>query len=88
MSWIVEQSESASAVTVSGNTIQCRQDGYYGSPINVMYKDPADRNGEHFWEVELQEADGQGGGSISVGLTTEQCFTSGWGLRAMKYLGK
>ncbi len=87
MSWIVEQSESTSAVHVNGNTITCTKDGYYGSPINVMYGDPADHNGQYFWQVEFQELDSQGGGNPSVGLTTEQGFQNGWGLKAMKYLG-
>jgi len=87
MSWIVEQSENTSAVNVNGDTITCTKDGYYGSPINVMYNDPADRNGQYFWQVEFKESDSQGGGSASVGLTTKQGFRGGWGLRAMNYLG-
>jgi hypothetical protein len=87
MSWVVEQSENTSAVNVNGNTITCTSDGYYGSPINVMYKDPVDRNGQYFWQLEFPELDSQGGGCVSVGLTTDQGFQSGWGLKAMKYLG-
>jgi hypothetical protein len=84
MSWVVEQGENTSAVKVNGDTITCTNEGY-GSPINVMYKDPADRNGQYFWEVEFKDMDGQGGGS--VGLTTDKGFQAGWGLKAMKYLG-
>ncbi|CAF4059590.1 unnamed protein product, partial [Rotaria magnacalcarata] len=50
MSWIVEQTENTSAVNVNGDTITCTNDGYYGSPINVMYKDPANQNGQYFWQ--------------------------------------
>lgn len=87
MSWIVEQSDESSAVTVNGNTISCTKEGYYGSPINVLYKDPADRSGDFFWEIEVQQSDNQGGSYVSVGVTDEQSFKSGWGLKAMKYLG-
>ncbi len=87
MSWVVEQSENTSAVHVEGDTITCTREGYYGSPINAMYKDPADCNGQYFWQVVFQQLDSQGSGSASVGLTTEQGFQSGWGLKAMKYLG-
>ncbi|CAF2522283.1 unnamed protein product [Rotaria sp. Silwood2] len=85
MSWVVEQSENTSAVNVNGDTITCTQDGYYGSPINVMYKDSANQNGQYFWQMEFQEM--QENGSVSVGLTTDGGFKSGWGLKAMKYLG-
>jgi hypothetical protein len=85
MSWIVEQSESTSAVTVDGDTITCTKDGHYGSPVNVMYEDPADKNGDYFWQVEFKKLDSEG--SASVGLTTQQAFKDGWGLKAMKYLG-
>jgi len=87
MSWIVEQSDNTSAVNVNGDTITCTSDGYYGSPINVMYNDPAEKNGQYFWQVEFQELDSQSGGSASVGLTTEQGFRVGWRLKAMQYLG-
>jgi len=87
MSWIVEQSDNTSAVNINGDTITCTKDGYYGSPINVMYKYPAEKNGQYFWRVEFQELDSQGGGGASVGLTTEQGFRVGWGLKAMQYLG-
>src|SRR5690349_7885999 len=87
MSWIVEQSDNTSAINVNGDTVTCMSDGSSGSPINVMYNDSADRNGEYFWEIEVQELGQQGGGGISVGLTTKQGFKSGWGLKAMKYLG-
>ncbi|CAF3493612.1 unnamed protein product [Rotaria sp. Silwood1] len=85
MSWVVEQSENTSAVHVNGDTITCTQDEYYGSPINVMYKDPANQNGQYFWQVEFQQVQENGG--MSVGLTTDDGFKSGWGLKAMKYLG-
>ncbi|UJR20432.1 hypothetical protein I4U23_023563 [Adineta vaga] len=85
MSWSVEQSENTSAVNVSGDTITCTSASGYGSPINVLYKDPADKNGQYFWEIDVNEAEEQGG--VSVGLTTDQGFQSGWGLKAMKYLG-
>ena len=88
MSWVVEKSENTSAVDVNGDTIKCTKDGYYGSPINVMYNDPANRNGQYFWQLEFKELDTQGGGSASVGLTTQEGFQDGWGLKAMKYLGK
>jgi hypothetical protein len=87
MSWVVEESENTSAVNVNGDTIKCTQAGYYGSPINVVYKDPADKNGQYFWQIQFQELDSQSSGSVSVGLTTDQGFRAGWGLRAMKYLG-
>ena len=58
MSWVVEQSENTSAVNVNGNTITCTSDGYYGSPINVMYKDPVDRNGQYV-VVELKLSQGR-----------------------------
>ena len=87
MSWVVEQSENTSAVNVNGDTITCTSDSGYGSPINVLYKDPASGNGQYFWQVELPALDSQGGGSVSVGLTTDQGFRAGWGLKGMKYLG-
>ncbi|CAF1440667.1 unnamed protein product [Rotaria sordida] len=85
MSWVVEQSENTPAVHVNGDTITCTHNGFFGSPINVMYKDPASQNGEYFWQVEFPEV--QEAGGVSVGLTTENSFKSGWGLTAMKYLG-
>jgi hypothetical protein len=88
MSWIVEQSEDTSAVTVNGDSVTCTKNDYYGSPINVMYNDPADGNGDYFWQIEIQDVDEQGGNSVSVGLTIKRCFQSGWGLKAMKYLGR
>jgi hypothetical protein len=87
MSWIVEQSANTSAVNVNGDTITCTNNGSYGSPINVMYKDPANQNGQYFWQIEVLESDSKGSGNLSVGLTTEQGFRAGWGLKAMKYLG-
>jgi len=87
MSWIVEQSENTSAVNVNGNTITCKSNGSYGSPINVLYQDPANQNGQYFWQIEVLESDSKGSGNLSVGLTTEQGFQAGWGLKAMKYLG-
>ena len=88
MSWVVEQSDDASGVQVNGNTVTCSKEGYYGSPINVLYKDPADQNGDYFWEIEVQQVgNDEGSGSVSVGVTREQSFKSGWGLQAMKYLG-
>lgn len=87
MSWVVEQSENTSAVNVNGNTITCTSNSGYGSPINVLYKDPAGENGQYFWQVEFPALDSQGGGSVSVGLTTDQGFRAGWGLKGMKYLG-
>jgi hypothetical protein len=81
MSWVVEQSENTSAVKIDGDTVTCtNQDG---SRINVMYKDPADRNGQYFWVVEFKDVNGQTGDS--VGLTTDQGFQAGWGLKAMIY---
>ena len=85
MSWVVEQSENTSAVEVSGDTITCRSTNGYGSPINVLFKDPADHNGQYFWQVDVTEL-GEPGGT-SVGLTTDKGFKDGWGLKAMKYLG-
>jgi hypothetical protein len=85
MSWVVEQSESTAAVSFNGDTVTCTQDGHYGSPVNVMYDDPADQNGQYFWQLEFQGFDGQG--NVSVGLTTQQGFKAGWALKAMKYLG-
>lgn len=87
MSWLVEQSDDSSAVHVDGNTVTCSKEGYYGSPINVLYKDAASTNGNYFWEFHVEEADKQAGNCISIGLTTEAAFKSGWALRAMKYLG-
>ncbi len=87
MSWVVEQSENTSAVNVNGDTITCTSNSGYGSPINVLYKDPANKNGQYFWQVEFQGLDSQSSGSGSVGLTTDQAFKAGWGLKAMKYLG-
>jgi hypothetical protein len=87
MSWIVEQSENTSAVNVNGDTITCTSDSGYGSPINVLYKDPADKNGQYYWQIDFKEIQTPGGGGVSVGLTTDQGFQSGWGLKAMKYLG-
>jgi RNA binding exosome subunit len=57
MSWRVEQSESTSAINVNGDTITCTKDGHYGSPINVIYEDLADQNGDYFWQVEFKELD-------------------------------
>jgi hypothetical protein len=82
MSWVVEQSENTSAINVHGDTITCTKDGC-GSPINVMYKDPADRNGQYFWQLEFKDLND----STSVGLTTDKGFQAGWGLKAMNYLG-
>jgi len=87
MSWTVEQSENTSAVNINGDTITCTSDNGYGSPINVLYKDPADKNGQYFWQIEIKEIQTPGGGGVSVGLTTDQGFQGGWGLKAMKYLG-
>jgi len=87
MSWVVEESENTSAVKVNRNTITCQSDSGFGSPINVLYKDPADKSGQYFWQVEFQSFDSQGSGNPSVGLTTDQGFRAGWGLKAMKYLG-
>jgi hypothetical protein len=87
MSWIVEQSDNTSAVHINGNTITSAKEDFYGSPINVLYKDPADRNGQYFWQIEVLESDSKGSGNVSVGLTTEKGFRAGWGLRAMNYLG-
>jgi hypothetical protein len=87
MSWVVEQSENSSAVNVNDDTITCTKEEYYGSPINVMYKDPADQNGQYFWQIEFTELSAQSSGSVSVGLTTDKGFQSGWGLKAMNYLG-
>ncbi len=84
MSWVVEQSENTSAVNVNDNTVTCTSNGSSGSPINVLYKDPADKNGQYFWEVEFQGSELE---SASVGLTTDQAFKAGWELKAMKYLG-
>ena len=85
MSWVVEQSDNTSAVNVNGDTITCTSTNGYGSPINVLYKDAADKDGQYFWEFDVKEADEQGG--VSVGLTTDQGFQGGWALKAMKYLG-
>lgn len=87
MSWVVEQSENTSAVNVNGNTITCRSASGYGSPINVLYKDAADKNGQYFWQMQVNELEG-GGGGVSVGVTSDSGFKSGWGLKAMKFLGK
>lgn len=87
MSWIVEQSDESSSVNVNGNTLTCFKEGYYGSPINILYKDPAEKSGTYFWEINIDNCDEQGGNSPSVGLTTDQGFKDGWALRAMKYLG-
>lgn len=87
MSWVVEQSENTSAVNVQGDTITCTSDSGYGSSINVLYKDPAKENGEYFWQIEFQNLDCQNGGSPSIGLTTDEGFQAGWGLKAMSYLG-
>ncbi|CAF1120638.1 unnamed protein product [Adineta steineri] len=87
MSWIVEQSENTCAVNVNGDTITCQSNSGYGSPINVMFKDPADKNGQYFWQIDIKDLDEKSCGIISVGLTTDQGFKDGWGLKAMKYLG-
>jgi hypothetical protein len=86
MSWVVEQSENTSAVKIDGDTITCTTEDY-NSPINVMYKDPAERNGQYFWQIEFKELDTQDGGSASVGLTTDKGFQDGWRLKALEYLG-
>lgn len=86
MSWVVEQSENTPAITVNGNTVSSNNEGCYGSPINVLYKDAANQNGQYYWIVEFLRLDSAEGG-VSVGLTTDQGFQAGWGLEAMKYLG-
>ncbi|CAF2905652.1 unnamed protein product [Rotaria sp. Silwood2] len=86
MSWIVEQSDNTSAVQVNGNAITCTKEGYYDSPINVMYDDPADHNGQYFWELKFIESATETGSS-AVGLTIKQAFQPGYMLKAMKYLG-
>ncbi|CAF0899088.1 unnamed protein product [Rotaria sp. Silwood1] len=85
MSWIVEESDNTSAVNVNGDTITCTKDGYYGSPINVMYSDSASENGQYFWQIEFEQMSEQGG--ASVGFTTDDGFKSGWYLKGMQYLG-
>ncbi|CAF3485695.1 unnamed protein product [Rotaria sp. Silwood1] len=74
MSWIVEESDNTSAVNVNGDTITCTKDGYYGSPINVMYSDSASENGEYFWQIEFEQMSEQGG--TSVGFTTRTFSTN------------
>ncbi|CAF3691605.1 unnamed protein product [Rotaria sp. Silwood1] len=69
MSWIVEQSDNTSAVHVNGNTITCTKDGYYDSPINIMYNDPADHNGQYFWELKFIESATEGGSSAVGNLS-------------------
>jgi len=86
MSWVVEQSDNTSAVAVNGNTVACAKEGYYGSPINVLYKDAANQNGQYYWIVEVPQLDTDSG-SVSVGLTTDQGFKAGWALKGMSYLG-
>lgn len=85
MSWVVEQSENASAVSVHGDAIVCNAKD--GSLINVLYKDPASENGEYFWQIKFEKLDAEGGQGASVGLTTDEGFQAGWDLKGMKYMG-
>lgn len=86
MSWIVEESENASAVHVNGDTVTCTKDGLYDSPINVMYNEPASHNGRYFWELKFTESATETS-SLGVGLTTKQGFQRGYMMKAMEYLG-
>jgi hypothetical protein len=52
-----------------------------------MCKDPADKNGQYFWQFEYQELDSESSGIVSIGITTQRGFRAGSGLTAMKYSG-
>jgi hypothetical protein len=86
MSWLVERSQYASTINIYGNTITCTKNGYSDSPINVLYNDPADSNGQYFWEVQFEKIVPPHR-NCAVGLTTKQGFQKGYGLKAMQYLG-
>ncbi|CAF2663783.1 unnamed protein product [Rotaria sp. Silwood2] len=87
MSWIIEESNDASsAINVQGNTVTCQKEDFYGSPINVLWKDPADKSGLYYWQIEFLQLDKQG--NASVGLTTQDHFKAGYAIKSMEYNGK
>ncbi|CAF3092962.1 unnamed protein product [Rotaria sp. Silwood2] len=86
MSWIIEESNDASsAINVQGNTVICQKEDFYGSPINVLWKDPADKSGLYYWQIEFLQLDKQG--NASVGLTTQDHFKAGYAIKSMEYNG-
>ncbi|CAF1117947.1 unnamed protein product [Rotaria sordida] len=86
MSWIIEPSDDASsAISIQGNTVACQKEGFYGSPINVLWKDPAENSGLYYWQIEFIQLDEQG--SVSVGLTTQDHFKAGYAIKAIEYNG-
>ncbi|CAF3655562.1 unnamed protein product [Rotaria sp. Silwood1] len=86
MSWIIEPSDSASsAISIQGNTVTCQKEGFYGSPINVLWKDPAENPGVYYWQIEFSQLDEQS--NASVGLTTQDHFKAGYDIKAMEYNG-
>ncbi|CAF3920752.1 unnamed protein product [Rotaria sp. Silwood1] len=86
MSWIIEQSDDASsAITTQGNTVTCQKEDFYGSPINVLWKDPAEKSGLYYWQIDFLQLDTQG--SVGVGLTTQDHFKVGYAIKFMEYNG-
>ncbi|CAF3974616.1 unnamed protein product [Rotaria sp. Silwood1] len=84
MSWIIEQSDDASsAITTQGNTVTCQKEDFYGSPINVLWKDPAEKSGLYYWQIDFLQLDTQG--SVGVGLTTQDHFKVGYAIKFMEY---
>lgn len=86
MSWLVERSQYASTINIYDNTVVCTKNGNFYDPINVLYNDPADKNGQYFWEVQFKKIITPYTSS-AVGLTTKQGFQEGSNLKAMQYLG-
>ncbi|CAF4567985.1 unnamed protein product [Rotaria sp. Silwood1] len=86
MSWIIEKSDNASsAINIQGNSVTCHKEGDYGSPIHVLWKDPAEKSGLYYWQIEFSQLDEHG--VASVGLTTQDHFKGGYRLKAMEYNG-
>ncbi|CAF1457447.1 unnamed protein product [Rotaria sp. Silwood1] len=77
MSWIIEKSDNASsAINIQGNSVTCHKEGDYGSPIHVLWKDPAEKSGLYYWQIEFSQLDEHG--VASVGLTTQDHFKGGY----------
>ncbi|CAF3729964.1 unnamed protein product [Rotaria sordida] len=86
MSWIIERSDDApSAITTQGNTVTCQKEDFYDGPINVLWKDPAEKSGQYYWQIEFLKLDKQG--TVGVGLTTQDHFKAGYAIKFMEYNG-
>ncbi|CAF1128740.1 unnamed protein product [Rotaria sordida] len=84
MSWIIEESDNASsAINIQGNSVTSCKEGDYGSPIHVLWNEPAEKSGLYYWQIEFSQLDEYG--IVSVGLTTQNDFKGGYDLKAMQY---